>query len=138
MLDKQILTNLKAGWCDFNLGNFKGRVSYVRDVPTDIINGYIEYVKTGHCVIEFDEEKSYFSLVVCNDQEVYIIAHRNTLEYYKIDLNAADIVIELFNEVENNLDDWINWSDYFPDEKDMYKCELKNKISDIWKGKNNE
>ena len=69
---------------------------------------------------------------------MYIIAHRNTLEYSKIDLNAADIIIELFNEIENNLDDWINWSDYFPDEKDMYKCELKNKISDIWKGQNNE
>lgn len=129
MLHKPILTNLKAGWCDFNLGDFKGHVSYIRDVPTDIINGYMEYITTGHCIIEFDEEGSYFSLIICNDQDVHIITHRKSLEYYNLDLNAADVIIELFNEVENNIDAWINWSDYLCDEKDMYKSELQDKTN---------
>lgn len=131
MLDKLILTNLKAGWCNFNLGDFKGRVSYIRDVPNDIINGYMEYIKTEHCVIEFDEEDSWFSLVICNEGDIYIIAHRDKLEFYSIDLNSHDVLDELFTEIEENLEDWVNWGIYSYDEKDIYRNELQNKINDI-------
>lgn len=131
MLNESILTNLRAGWCDFSLGNFKGRISYIRDVPSDIINGYMDYVKAGHCVIEFDEETSWFSLVICNESEIYIIAHRDGLEFYSIDLNAHDVLDELFTEIEENLEDWVNWGIYSYDEKDIYRDELQNKINNI-------
>lgn len=133
MLNEAILTNMGAGWCNFKLSDFEGRPSYVRDLPIDVINGYIDYIKTGHCVIEFDEETSWFSLVVCNESEVYIIAHRNGLEFYSIDLNANDVLDELFVEIEDNLDDWINWCFCLGDEKDMYRIELQNKIDKIKK-----
>lgn len=131
MLNEVILTNMSAGWCNFKLNDFEGRPSYIRDLPIDVINGYIDYIRTGHCVIEFDEETSWFSLVVCNESEVYIIAHRNELEFYPIDLNANDVLDELFIEIKDNLDDWINWCFCLGDEKNMYRIELQNKIDDI-------
>lgn len=135
MLNKLILTNMSAGWCNFELNDFKGRPSYIRDLPIDVINGYIEYIRTGHCVIEFDEETSWFSLVICNENEVYIIAHRNGLEFHSINLNANDVLDELFVEIEDNLDDWVNWCFCLSDEKDMYKIDLQNKIDSIKKEK---
>ena len=134
MLKEKILTDINNGWCKFKLGNFKGHPSYIRDLPTDVINGYMDYIKTGHCVIEFDEETSWFSLVICNENEVYIIAHRDGLEFYSIDLKAYEVIEELFEEIENNIDEWVDWLDYLCDEEDMYKSELQNKINNIERG----
>ena len=59
-----MITNPEYGWCNFELGNFKGTPSYLTDVPVDLLEAFIEYHTKGMGAAWFDDEGAEFTLVI--------------------------------------------------------------------------
>ena len=57
-----MISNPRFGWCNFELGDFKGYPSYLTDVPVDLLDAFIDYHTKGYGVAVFDEEGSYFKI----------------------------------------------------------------------------
>ena len=133
-MDK-ILTNIKYGWCDFNLGDFNGRPSYIRFLPLDILNAYKEYTQSQHCIIEFDEETTQFCLVIYNwDDKVVILDNRmekHTATF--LDFDGEEVLNELVNEIISDIDTWAKWISIHDTEESIQKakdCIIK-RIKDV-------
>ena len=108
-----ILTIAEYGWCNFKLGNYTGKASYIRNLPLDILKGFEEYKKYGHCIIPFDEETSQVYLIVC-DNNIIITDNRNSESGFDfvsqcININADKVMFKLFDEVIHNIDKWVEW-----------------------------
>lgn len=59
-----MITNPRYGWCNFELGDFKGTPSYLTDVPVDLLIAFIDLHTKGCGVAWFDEEGTEFTLVL--------------------------------------------------------------------------
>ena len=108
-MDK-ILTNIAHGWCDFNLGDYYGRPSYIRFLPLDIIDAWKEYQDSQHCIIEFDCETYQFCLVIWEHTIVILdnkYGRHNSI--FLLNINAEEVLNELVDEIVDNLDLWAKW-----------------------------
>lgn len=117
-----MLVNPKHGWCNVNIGDFKGTASYLNDVPFNCLDAFISYFTKSNCInsiaICFDEEGSDF-ILVCDYYDTYIIINRNKqkLKHVK-DINIQQLAIELLEDLERDFDAWVNWLCYDEPEKD--------------------
>ena len=101
-----MITNPRHGWCNFKLGNFDGRPSYITEVPVDLLNAFISYHLNGSGSAYFDEEGSTFVLVLSPDS-VYIIEEKeNSILHTFPDINIKDLEKELILDVELCIDGW--------------------------------
>ena len=125
-----MISNPKVGWCNFELGDFKGTPSYLTDVPMDLLNAFIDYYTRGNGIAEFDEEGSEFALVLTRNG-VYIIEAKDahTLHAYH-DIDISDLAQKLIIDILFNIDGWCN--DFMMScEPKKYKCELHKRISNL-------
>ena len=101
-----MLSNPKCGWCNFELGEFKGSPSYLTDVPLDILEMCIDYKKKNASICCFDEEGSDFVLIFANG-EVFIIAAREDSMLYKFPETTPEALIkEIVLDIERDLELW--------------------------------
>ncbi len=125
-----MISNPKVGWCNFELGDFKGTPSYLTDVPMDLLNAFIDYYTRGNGIAEFDEEGSEFTLVLTRNG-VYIIEAKDayTLHAYH-DIDISDLAQKLIIDIVSNIDSLCN--DFMMScEPKKYKCELNKRISKL-------
>lgn len=106
-----MISNPKYGWCNFQLGNFKGTPSYLTDVPVDLLDAFISYYESGCGVAVFDQEGSYFTLVMTQyNWGVYIIEELNEAILYDFsndrDISVDSLAKELINDIESDLTGW--------------------------------
>ena len=106
---EKILTNIKYGWCDFNLGDYRGRPSYISNLPMQILNAYEEYVKYNHCIIEFDEELTQFCLVFWEDIVVIVDNRNDKVQSVYINKSPREVLNKLVNEIINDIRTWAEW-----------------------------
>lgn len=106
-----ILSNLYGGWCDFKLGDFKGRCSYIKNVPVNVLEGVLDYLKYGRCAISFDEEGTNFYLVTDTYFAETFIVYEG--ESYKrivyTDENPDVVMASLYDDIASNVDEWVDW-----------------------------
>ena len=103
-----MITNPKYGWCNFELGNFKGTPSCLTDVPVDLLEAFIEYHTKGMGAAWFDEEGAEFTLVL-NPYSMYIIAENEKGEgrlYDFSEINIDNLIKELIQDIESDLTGW--------------------------------
>lgn len=127
-----MISNPKHGWCDFELGSFRGAASYLTDVPIDLLDAFISYYTKGHGVVVFDEEGSEFTLVLTRyNQGIFIIANRGGfISIYDFsDKNANDLAKELISDLENDLKRWA--SEFTFDDIAEHKQEISQKIAKV-------
>ncbi len=131
-MDK-ILTNIAHGWCDFNLGDYEGRPSYIRFLPLDIIDAWKEYQDSQHCIIEFDCEMWQFCLVIWENYLIVIDNKwgKNTCTF--LNFNAEEVLNELVNEIVDNLDLWAKWISTTGTDEDIqrYKEIIINRMNEV-------
>ena len=106
---EKILTNIKYGWCDFNLGDYRGRPSYISNLPMQILSAYEEYVKYNHCIIEFDEELTQFCLVLWEDIVVIVDNRNDKVQSVYINKSPREVLNKLVNEIINDIRTWAEW-----------------------------
>lgn len=107
-----MLSNPKAGWCELEIGNFKGTPSYLTDVPVDLLTAFINYYKRGIGAAFFDEEGTEFNLLL-SDYSIYIIHvtyEGNPVLYCFSDINIDDLANELITDIKNDINAWSYFS----------------------------
>ena len=131
-----MLSDPRYGWCNFKLGDFKGRPSYLTDVPVDILDALISYHTNGCGVVYFDEEGSSFMLIL-SPYSVFIIEEKDKaiLHYYD-DIDIMKLENEILNDIESNIDKWAVEFETSDSEQDIkeHRMSIEMKI-DILKNK---
>ena len=106
-----MIENPKHGWCSFQLGDFVGTASYLTDVPVDLLDVFINYYTNGYGVAVFDQEGSYFTLVLTQyNWGIYIIEELNEAILYDFsndrNISVESLAKELINDIESDLTSW--------------------------------
>ena len=114
-----MLSKPRYGWTNVTIGEFQGRASYLTDVPMDCLISFINSFKYGiPASVFFDEEGSTFTLVTESYNNTYIISEREDTELININKRFLDLAKELIKDIEDNLEDWVFWEDYYDDSED--------------------
>ena len=130
-----MISEPKCGWCNFKLGDFIGRPSgYMTNVIQDLLDVFINFYKNGASVAVFDEEGSYFTLLLTYNG-IYIIEEKEKAKLFDFsELDIYELANELINDIESDFD---NWVDFAEEEGDVQfasvliynkVCELKDFI----------
>ena len=122
-----MISNPKSGWCDFQLGNFKGTPSYLTDVPIDLLNAFVDYHTKGYGVAVFDEEGSLFTLIITSyNLGVFIIEEKDgSILHDFCGFQLEDLEEELIQDIEKDL---IGWSKFIVGNTSEEFIEHQNKI----------
>ena len=101
-----MITNPKYGWCNFELGNFKGTPSCLTDVPVDLLEAFIEYHTKGMGAAWFDEEDAEFTLVI-TPYSLFIIEEKDKPVLHDFsEMQIDKLEKELIDDIEKDLDGW--------------------------------
>ena len=108
-----MISGPKCGWCNFKLGSFIGHPSgYMTSVVTDLLDAFILFYKNGIGVAVFDEEDSYFTLLLKQWNDVYIIEEKEKSTLFDFsEFNINDLAQELINDIEDDFDNWIKFTE---------------------------
>ena len=74
-----MIKNNGHGWGTFKLGKFTGRISYIEDVPVDLLQAFIDWRDKGSGCAWFDEEGTEFTLAL-TPYSMYLIVERGGVE----------------------------------------------------------
>lgn len=126
-----MISNPKHGWCNFQIGDFKGTPSYLTNVPLDLLEAFINYYLLGYGVVVFDEEGSLFTLVLSKYfSEIFIIEEKDKpilhdfSSYY-----VENLAKELIKDIKNDLTGWSEFYGYDHREEIIYQRDtLRDKI----------
>lgn len=101
-----MITNPKYGWCNFELGNFKGTPSCLTDVPVDLLEAFIKYHTKGMGAAWFDEEGAEFTLVI-TPYSLFIIEEKDKPVLHDFsEMQIDKLEKELIDDIEKDLDGW--------------------------------
>ena len=125
-----MISNPKFGWCEFELGDFKGTPSYLTDIPLDLLTAFIDLHSKGSGIAWFDEEGAWFSLVL-TPYSIFIIEEKKEPVLIDIsDMNIRQMEEELISDIEKEL---TGWSEFLTtDDKEeiqLHREEIRQKIA---------
>ena len=120
-----MITNPKAGWCDFKLRTFKGSPSYLTDVPVDLLTAFIDYHAKGCGMCWFDEEGTEFTLVI-TPYSLFIIEEKdNPVLHDFSEMKIENLEKELIEDIEKDLN---GWSEFITDDDREKILQHRNEI----------
>ena len=124
-----MIKNNGHGWGTFKLGNFTGRISYIGDVPVDLLQAFIDWHDKGSGCAWIDEEGSEFTLVL-TPYSIYVIVERDCVELVDLsELKIEEIEKELIEDIESDLNGWHEFcADGDPEEIQLHKEMIRVKI----------
>ena len=125
-----MITNNGHGWGTFKLGNFTGRLSYMEDVPVDVLQAFIDWHDKGSGCAWIDEEGTEFTLVL-TPYSAYVIVERGGVELIDLsELKIEEIEKELIDDIENYL---TGWSEFLPnDDVEEIQLHLDRIRTKLW------
>lgn len=125
-----MISNPKHGWCDFDLGTFHGRPSYLTNVPIDLLDAFIQYHITGTGIAWLDEEGTWFTFVI-TPYSRFIIEEKDKSVLYELSGKIANLEKELIEDIEKDLIGWAKFIICDDDEEAIIRAKdrIKNKIA---------
>lgn len=125
-----MINDPKCGWCNFKLGSFIGHPSgYMTTVITDLLDAFILFYKNGIGAAVFDEEGSYFTLLLTYNG-VYIIEEKEKAKLFDFsEFDIYELANELINDIENDFDNWVDFTEECGDQ--FYRVHIYNKICEL-------
>ena len=107
-----MISEPKYGWCNFKLGDFSGHPSgYMTDVIQDLLNAFINFYKNRASVVVFDEEGSYFTLLLTYNG-IYIIEEKEEVKLFDFsEFDIYELANELINDIESDFDNWVDFTE---------------------------
>jgi len=127
-----MLTKPEDGWVNVQLEGFSERASYMTDIPNDCLDAFIYALQNNlPTVIFFDAEGWDFNLVASWYQS-YVILDKDNVKVFEIKKDLFELANELYEDINNNLNDWLNW-DYVDDEEELkeYREKLITKLNTL-------
>ena len=120
----------KYGWCNFKLGSFIGHPSgYMTTVITDLLDAFILFYKNGIGAAAFDEEGSYFTLLLTYNG-IYIIEEKEKAKLFDFsEFNIYELTNELINDIESDFDNWVDFTEERGDQ--FSRVHIYNKICEL-------
>ena len=104
-----MIKNDGHGWGTFKLGNFTGRLSYMEDVPVDLLQAFIGWHDKGSGCAWIDEEGTEFTLVL-TPYSAYVIVERGGVELIDLsELKIEEIEKELIDDIESDFEGWVKF-----------------------------
>ena len=120
----------KHGWVNLQIDDFSERASYLTDIPNDCLDAFIHALHNNvPAVIFFDAEGWDFHLIASYYQS-YIIVDKDNINVYEVKKNILELAKELYEDIKNNFDDWLNW-DYGDDQTEERKEKLTTKLNQL-------
>ena len=108
-----MIRNNGNGWGTFKLGEFIGCLSYIEDVPVNLLQAFIDWHDKGSGCAWIDEEGSEFTLVL-TPYSMYVVVERNSVELVNLsELKIEEIEKELIDDIECDL---TGWSEFLPND----------------------
>lgn len=134
-----MLSNIKHGWCDFDIGNEHHVVSYISDVPVDIINCFIKYYMYGAGIAYLDKEGDDFSFLLDLHGAKVITSidtdgsFEDTFKETFIDCNINELAQELYHDIADYFEEWITnfYLPFEPADEQQYRKDLRNALSQL-------
>lgn len=125
-----MFTSPNAGWTNWDMKNFKERISYVDDFPLNLLNGIKNFFKTETCQeVEFDAEGYLYTLYL--GYPIYA-----KIEDGDMNVIHEDMVLfstEVLKDIEKNIEEWSRfpWWIHTDEEQENLKKELEEEIAEI-------
>lgn len=90
-----------TGWADWELSNFRDRISYIDDFPFNILEALIEYFETGEeQTVDFNAEGWFYTFKFSTDVSVGDnVIYESTVDF------ANDFVCE----IEKSMESWAHF-----------------------------
>lgn len=104
----------KNGWAKLKIGTFEKEVSFLTDVPNDLLKAFINFFENGVGVASFECEPYEFDLVFSytftggTRGMVYIVDSEQKLFYEEI--SVIQLVKEFISDIKTDLVDWSRWN----------------------------
>ena len=127
-----MLTKPEDGWVNVKLEGFSERASYMTDIPNDCMDAFIYSLQNNlPTVIYFDAEGWDFHLVA-SWYRSYIVLDKDDVKVFVIKKDLFELAKELYKDINDNLNDWLNW-DYADDEEELkeYREKLIMKLNTL-------
>ena len=134
-----MLSKPENGWTTFELSKNKYSLSYLTDVSMDWLNAAIKGLKNYRpfSVDGFMEPDrmictvSFWNIHVFTDFDEDEVMNEEDYNYETIHINMIEFCEKLYHDINDNLQEWINW--FCDDEHDLKEREkeLKKKLSEL-------
>ena len=134
-----MLSKPESGWTTFELSKNKYSLSYLTDVSMDWLNAAINGLKNYRpfSVDGFMEPHrmictvSFWNIHIFTDFDEDEAMNAEDYNYETIHINMIEFCEKLYNDINDNLQEWINW--FCDDEYDLKEREkeLKKKLSEL-------
>lgn len=112
-----ILTQPGYGWSSINLQNettqFHFPVSYLTDIPADVLTGCIHFCKDGVSAIHFDGESEGELTLVLTQTELYVITDDSFLRF---DMSGDTFCTNILHDIRQHMKDWCMFNVDYDDE----------------------
>lgn len=97
-----------CGWAHVELGKYKNRMSYLTDVPSELVNKAIAFLENGSAqAIKLDGEGRSYTLVFDNDG-VYVIKKTYKTRVTELNIDTMNLLIEIFKDVNGHIEEWVS------------------------------
>lgn len=137
-MDRITLDKPKDGWANLKIDDSNFMISYVTNVPFDIIkNAKIALKEKMPYVLTFDLEMYGMLYLISDFPSTYCIHDlEDEKGYYSMDIDKIDLIENLIKSIDENIDDWAAWEKFEDQDLEIVKKnkeKLEKGISEIRK-----
>lgn len=107
------LSKPSRGWTTLQINNFKCNASYIQDVPGDILDAAIASLTKSIPFSLYVEGEGIDTLICATEYTTRIFKEGEEFIFCSLRVSSKELIEKLVNDLEANIDDWVNWFDIF-------------------------
>lgn len=105
-----MLSKPRSGWSDLTLGDFRGSVSFLTDIPFDWLRACINGLKYVIPAAFFFDEEGSSGYIVSDLYATYVIIQHNGTELTLVKgIGLKKFAEMLLHDIREHLEDWTWW-----------------------------
>lgn len=140
-----MITNIKNGWCDFEIGSFKKTISYRTDVPVELLSAFLDYSAKQYGIAWLEDQHGLYALMLTPCGIFIYEDHEEPIVHTFYASSVCKLMFELIEDIEENIDNWATFIDSIcSDDVTRHRALILEKLRDLkaasdvfayWEGK---